>query len=268
MTDIPDRGHKPPVGFTRHEAVINGTRTVLYAGGEGPPFLFLHGGGTFHGIDFAREWTEHFKMILPYHPGMGETAGDPGFNSMDAYLAHYEALLEMLGIEELYLGGISMGGWMAAEFALAFPDKVKKLVLVAPSGIFDATVAIPDLGAIPPDQLLSYLANDPSVFEPYLPKTEAEAAAFGEMLAGEGQTMVRFAPQGPFRPGLEDEVGDLDMPVLLLWGKQDRTLPPALAGAWQKAQPGIEVKLFDNAGHVLLDESAAARQAVVDFLEG
>jgi pimeloyl-ACP methyl ester carboxylesterase len=155
---------------------------------------------------------------------------------------------------------------MAAEFALQYPKRVKKLVLVAPSGVFDPAVQVPDLGAIPPDQLLSYLAHDPKVFEPYLPKSEAEAAAFGERLAGEGQTMARFAPNGPFRPGLEDEGGELKLPVLLLWGRQDRVLPVALSDAWVKALPGIELKLFDNAGHVLLDESAEARQAVVDFL--
>jgi|GEM_PF-1087401 len=266
MTDIPNRGQNPPVGFTREEAVINGVRIVLHTGGEGPPFLFFHGGGTFHGIDFAREWTRKYRMILPYHPGFGPTSDHPGLGDMAAYLDHYEAVLRERGIERLVLGGISIGGWMATEFALRHPEMVEKLILVAPGGVYDPLVPLPDLNALPPGELLNHLAHDPRVFEPYLPKTEEDAAAFQAMLAGEGQSLAALAPQGPFRPGMEREFGRLTMPVLLLWGKEDRVLPPALAPFWEAALPCVDVHYFDDAGHTLLDESAAARKAVMDFL--
>ena len=266
MSDIPDRGHKPPVGFIRREASVNGVRTVFYIGGRGPALLFWHGAGTFHGIDFAREWTRHYSVILPFHPGFGETADDPGFDTIGSYLAHYEGFLEMLGERRVHLGGISMGGWMAAEFALRRPEMVDRLVLAAPAGIADAGVPMPDLNAIPPDELLSHLAHDPSVFEPYLPKSEAETREFDALLAGEGQTLARLLPNGPFREGLAADVGRITAPTLLLWGRQDRILPVALAETWQRALPDAQVKLFDNAGHTLLDESAEARQAVVEFL--
>jgi pimeloyl-ACP methyl ester carboxylesterase len=266
MTDIPNRGQKPPIGFIRREASVNGTRTVFYIGGEGPPLLFWHGAGTFHGIDFARQWTRQYSVILPFHPGFGETADDPGFDTMGSYLAHYEGFLEMLGERRVHLGGISMGGWMAAEFALRRPEMVDRLVLVAPAGIADADVPVPDLGAIPPDELLSYLAHNPSVFEPYLPKSDAEAQEFNAMLAGEGQTLAKLLPNGPFRDGLAADARRITAPTLLLWGRQDRILPVALAETWQRALPNVQLQLFDNAGHTLLDESAEARQAVVEFL--
>lgn len=266
MTDIPGRGQKPPLGFQRDDYLVDGRKTVVYSGGEGRPFVFWHGAGTFHGIDFAREWTRDRKVILPYHPGFGETADDPGYETIGDYLRHYLTLFDVLGLREFDLGGISMGGWMAAEFALAHPGRVRKLVLAAPGGIFDPAVDIPDLGSIPEDELLSYLAHDPSVFDAYLPKSDAEATSFNAMLAGEGRTLAKLLPQGPFRPGLEDEVSGLTMPTLLLWGRQDRVLPVALAESWRTRLPNAEVRVFDNAGHVLLDESAEARQAVTEFL--
>lgn len=266
MSDITNRGQTPPVGFIRHDAVIDGVTTVLHAGGVGPPFLFFHGGGTFHGIDFAREWTEKYRMIMPYHPGFGPTSDQPGLGGMAAYLDHYERVLKDLGISSLILGGISIGGWMATEFALRHPDMVEKLVLVAPGGVYDPSVPVPDLNALPPGEVLSHLAHDPRVFDPYLPKTEEEGGRFQAMLAGEGETLAGLAPEGPFRPGMEKEFGKLTMPVLLLWGEEDRVLPPTLAPFWEKALPNVELRYFRNAGHTLLDESAAAREAVSEFL--
>ena len=55
-------------------------------------------------------------------------------------------------------------------------------------------------------------------------------------------------------------------PTLLLWGKEDRMVPAGNAQAWQAAVAGSTVKLFERAGHLLLDESAAARAAVMQFL--
>jgi pimeloyl-ACP methyl ester carboxylesterase len=205
-------------------------------------------------------------MILPYHPGFGPTSDHPGLGGMEAYLDHYENVLKELGIEKVILGGISIGGWMATEFALRHPDMVQKLILVAPGGVFDPSVPMPDLNSLPPGEILNYLAHDPRVFDPYLPKTQEDADKFQAMLAGEGETLAGIAPQGPFRPGIEEELKKLDMPVLLLWGKEDRVLPPALAESWQKALPSVDLRYFEGAGHTLLDESAEAREAVMEFL--
>ena len=68
-------GH--PRGFDRKEYTVNGVRTVVYSAGQGRPLVYWHGAGTFSGIDFALEWTRHFRVILPFHPGYGESADAP-----------------------------------------------------------------------------------------------------------------------------------------------------------------------------------------------
>lgn len=214
MSDITNRGQKPPVGFTRREVEVNGRTVVYYIGGDGPPLLFLHGGGTFHGIDFAREWTAHFTVIAPFHPGFGESAADDSVENVEALLDHYEVFVDALGLKSLYLAGISLGGWLSAEFALRHPDMVKKLVLSTPGGLFDASVPMPDLSTLSFEELLAYLAHDPAVFDPYLPKMEAEQQAFMTMLGDEGASIGKLMPQGPFRPGMEKDVNQLTMPVI------------------------------------------------------
>ena len=58
----------------------------------------------------------------------------------------------------------------------------------------------------------------------------------------------------------------LKMPTLILWGRNDRILPVGLASLWQQALPHATIRIDDNAGHLLLDESAPARQELESFL--
>ncbi|MNG40032.1 Alpha/beta hydrolase family protein [compost metagenome] len=56
------------------------------------------------------------------------------------------------------------------------------------------------------------------------------------------------------------------MPSLIAWGEEDRLLPASLAVHWQKYLPNAQIQFFADAGHLVLDESAAAREAVAKFL--
>lgn len=267
MTDIPNRGQKPPVGFERQEYAVAGKPAVVYTGGAGRPVVFWHGGGTFHGIDFARPWLDKCRVIAPHHPGFGDAHADPGYADMTDYVLHYLELFEQMGLKEFDLIGISLGGWMAAEFAAQHREKIRRLVLCAPAGLVDPDHPATPLETIPGDELLSYLAHDPAVFTPYLPQTEAEQEAFNALLAGEGETLSKLLPaDGPFRPGLESWIHRLTMPTLLLWGREDRVLPVGKTEKWRRLLPDPTVKIIDGAGHTLLDESAEAREAVADFL--
>ena len=58
--------------FQREEYTINGIRVAMLTAGQGEPLMFWHGGGTFHGFDFAVPWASKYKVIIPFHPGFGE----------------------------------------------------------------------------------------------------------------------------------------------------------------------------------------------------
>ena len=105
-------------GFRRDEYVVDGVRTVVYSAGQGPPVLYLHGGGSWHGFEWARDWLDQFRVILPYHPGYGESADDPDVSSIDDLVVHYARLLELLGLQRFHLVGASLGGWLAAQLVL------------------------------------------------------------------------------------------------------------------------------------------------------
>ena len=124
-----------PAQFKRETHNINGVKTVVLTAGKGDPLVFLHGAGIWHGINFALPWTEKFRVIVPFHPGFGESGDDPAMNDMHDYVMHYLDLFDALEIAKMRLVGFSFGGWLAAKFAVAHGNRVERLVLVGPAGL-------------------------------------------------------------------------------------------------------------------------------------
>ena len=105
-------------GFSRAEYSVRGVRTVVYSIGKGSPVMYWHGRGTWHGFAWARELQGQYRLLLPYHPGFGESADDPRIGSVDDYVSHYVALFDQLQLSQVPLIGASFGGFMAAHFAM------------------------------------------------------------------------------------------------------------------------------------------------------
>jgi pimeloyl-ACP methyl ester carboxylesterase len=108
-------------GFDRTVYDINGVKTVVLSIGSGPDVVFLHGTGTFTGFEVARIWAAHNKVIIPYHPNFGESADEAALDTIGDYVLHYIDLFDRLGLTVFDLVGFSLGGWMAAEFAICQP---------------------------------------------------------------------------------------------------------------------------------------------------
>src|SRR5262252_11143937 len=121
--------------FARETYTVDGTRTVVYTAGRGEPLVFFHGAGTIDGFDFAEPWADRFRVIVPYHPGFGESADDPAITDIHDYVMHYLDLFDALKIDTMHLVGLSMGGYLAAKFASEHGQRVKNLVLIAPYGL-------------------------------------------------------------------------------------------------------------------------------------
>jgi pimeloyl-ACP methyl ester carboxylesterase len=249
--------------FKREEHEINGVKAVVYVAGEGEPLLFFHGAGTFHGFEFAQPWIKQFKVILPYHPGYGESGDDPAMNSMDDYVLHYLDLLDVMGIDKVNLVGFSLGGFMAAKFASSHPERVRKLVLVAPAGLRDDKHPMADVLALPPEKLLPMLASNFDVVARHLPPGP-DLDFMGERYREAGAT-ARLLWERPWDPKLPRYLHRAKMPVALVWGDEDQLIPVGQIDTWKKYLQHAEVKRFAGAGHLVLDEKPEAVKAVAEF---
>jgi pimeloyl-ACP methyl ester carboxylesterase len=247
----------------RHEQVdVDGRSTAVLTAGAGEPLVFFHGGGIVEGFDCFLPLAERFRLLVPFHPGFGATADEPSVESSRDLTRHYLALFDVLGIETTVLAGHSLGGWIAASFALEHPGRVRRLVLTSPYGLDVPGHPLANVFALAPAEVYGVLTRDPTVFEGKIPVPLDDA--FLAARAREGQAVGRVVP-GPFDPTLHGRLGRLTMPTLLLWGDDDQVVPVGHAPVWEAALPNAQCRVFAGRGHLLFHEDPAAVEAIEAF---
>jgi pimeloyl-ACP methyl ester carboxylesterase len=250
--------------FSEERFTIRGVDTVVLTAGAGDPLVFFHGAGTVTGFDALLPLAERFRLVVPYHPGFGPSADDTSVDEIHDYRRHYLDLLDELGIGEFALAGQSMGGWLAANFAVDHTERVKRLVLAAPLGLRVEDHPTTDIFSIPGDEVLGYLTADMSVFEGHVPMPPTP-----EFLADryrESTSAARLLWARPYDLKLERWLHRLTMPTLILWGDADRLIPPEQAPLWAELIPGAELKVLPGVGHLIFDESREAVDAIGAFV--
>jgi pimeloyl-ACP methyl ester carboxylesterase len=200
-------------------------------------------------------------VLLPYHPGFGESADAPSIDSLEGHVKHCLALFDALSLTSFHLVGASFGGRLAAEFAISHPGRVRRLVLVAPGGIATPTFPQPDFSRITYHEWPAYFTHDPDIVRPFWPREPDDE--FLAARAREAQAVGRVALSEGLDAG---RLTRLRAPTLLIWGKEDRMVPAGNAQEWRVRIPGATLRIIDHAGHLLLDESPVARALIAEFL--
>ena len=108
---------------------VAGRSTVIKHAGEGTPFVYLHStlDESVLWLPFYQTWAKKFRVLVPTHPGFGQSGGFDQIDTIEDMAFHYVELFDALGLDEVVLGGCSLGGWIAAEFAVRWPERVKRL---------------------------------------------------------------------------------------------------------------------------------------------
>jgi pimeloyl-ACP methyl ester carboxylesterase len=246
--------------FARETYTVNGVKTVVYTAGSGDPLVFFHGAGTVDGFDFAEPWAERFKVILPYHPGFGESDDDPTYTDLHDYVMHYLELFDAFQLDRFNLVGLSLGGCLAAKFASEHGHRVKKLGLIAPAGMIDPMNPILDLLAVPGEQVPELLVSDFEVLRKHLPE-KPDLDFMGERYR-EATTVARLFWERPGDPKFMRYLHRIKMPTMIVWGDEDKVIPVGQAETWRRFIPNADIRIFRGAGHLVHLE----RSEVVDSL--
>jgi pimeloyl-ACP methyl ester carboxylesterase len=250
-------------GFHRETLNVNGVEVVMLTAGSGEPLVFFHGAGTWHGFDFALPWASRYRVIIPYHPGWGESGDAPEMTSVQDYMLHYLEMFDQLGLEQVNLAGLSMGGRFAATFAINYGHRIRKLALICPAGLIVPGHPMADLSKVAPEELPKYLIHDFSKIAHHLPK--GPDAAFQAAREREWQSMGRMIQAGLVGHWLERWLHRIKIPTLIVWGDQDRIIPVESADAWAKLIAGSTVLRVPDAGHLVLDDKPETAEAIARF---
>src|SRR5436305_10621698 len=110
-------------------------KVQLFRGGDGQPLVYLHSAAGEAVNPTAEQLADNFAVVAPVFPGFGESEGIDRIEDMEDATFHHLDLLDRLGFDSVPVVGLSLGGWMAAELATRYPERVSKLVLVNPGGL-------------------------------------------------------------------------------------------------------------------------------------
>jgi pimeloyl-ACP methyl ester carboxylesterase len=166
------------------------------------------------------------------------------------------------------LGGVSLGGWIAAEFAVRWPERVKKLWICNAPGLRVEGTPLGDLFRIlqDRDKLREMLFHDPkgalaSLIIRDQPDEETMLNAYQAMTV-----LARLTWQRPYDPKLAARLHRVRCPTLLLWGAHDRLVPPAYGEEYRKHIAGAELQMIPDCGHLpMFEQEKAFVDAVARF---
>lgn len=246
--------------------------------GTGSPVVWLHGSGpgatgmSNFGANLSA--FEDYRNIVVDLPGWGrstrpETDEPLIFHAADRVLRAMTAL----GIERAHLVGNSYGGGVAMRVAMTHPDRVDRLVLMAPGGVLPADAPPWPIGL---ERLLGYMAaakpsrEDMAQFVRLM--VYDETLATNELIDERYESSLRAHPELPIPPNFGDLTPDLARvaaPTLLVWGREDQTVPLTWATKILQGIPDAELRVLPNCRHWVQYERAPEFNHIVrEFLRG
>jgi pimeloyl-ACP methyl ester carboxylesterase/mannose-6-phosphate isomerase-like protein (cupin superfamily) len=234
--------------------------------GTGQPVLLLHGGaGPFSVAGFATLMSgADYRVIVPVHPGFDGTPRPAELASIAGLAAVYAALLRELDLTDVCVIGNSIGGWIAAELALAesaaADGRVSSVVLADAAGLQLDGAPVPDFFSLTMDQVaeLSYFNPDAFRIDPAALPAERAAA-----MAANRAALLEYAGTAMADPGLRDRLTAIVMPVLVVWGAADRMITVEHGRAYAEGIPGAQFRMITHAGHLPQLETPDELLAVV-----
>lgn len=234
--------------------------------GEGAPLLYMH---SIAGMPGWMQALEHlsasFDVIAPYAPGWGPSQDWDALDGPLDIALFYSDLLQALDIDQAHVLGISIGAWMAAELAAIFPQRVQRLVLVNPMGMWldDAPGEDPfaQHPMKPTEVLFADLSMRTSLLLEGRDRTDVYVQEVHDLKAA-----AKFLWPIP-DTGVGKRLPRISAPTLIVTSDKDRVILAPHGEAWQQAIQGAQLDTLAGAGHLAdLEQPQAFARLAAEFL--
>jgi pimeloyl-ACP methyl ester carboxylesterase len=243
-------------------------------GGSGPPVVYLHTAGGPRWDAFIEALSEHHTVYAPDHPGTGDTDRQSihQVDSLWDLVLIYDELLDALELPSVPIVGSSFGGMMACELAAHRPDRVSKMVLIDPIGLWRDDYPVTNPLLLSPEELVATLFSslEPEPVQDFLrmPSDPKEAGiATADMVWALGTTGKFFYPI-PDR-GLKKRIHRITAPTLIIWGEEDALISSVYAQEFADRIANSRVEILEGVGHVpQWEQLEKTSSLVLDFLNG
>lgn len=254
--------------FRSDTMAVRGRDIQIWRGGAGHPLLFLHDPWTYHWLPIHDHLTARYDVLLPIHPGFAGSSGFEELDRMEDLVFHYLDLIEVLGLEQPILMGTSLGGWIAAEFAIRYAAMLRALILVDPLGLRVPGVSTTDVFQLDPTQLRAALFADATapLAHELVPDTPPPESI--EAMLKARQVFARFAWQFPDNPKLASYLYRVKCPTLIVWGERDGVVPVTHGHVYQAEVSEAAFTVLASCGHLPhVEQPQALANTVLQYLE-
>jgi pimeloyl-ACP methyl ester carboxylesterase len=249
------------------------------------PLVFVHGlsGSWPNWLEQLAAMSGERRVIAMDLPGFGHSPMPREKITISGYARLLDGLMSALGLDAAAVVGNSMGGFIAAELAIAFPQRVERLVLVSAAGISTTrhpgvTRALPAMRRLETvlagtagwvasksdtvarrarlrDALLNLVVRHPS---------RLPAALAAEQIRGAGKPGFIQGLQAVLDYDVRERLPEIACPTLIVWGARDRLIPVRDAALFAELIPGSRKVIFEDTGHMSMLERPAAFNALLE----
>lgn len=249
-------------------ADIEGARTNYVELGSGQPtLLFVHGlsGSWQNWLENLPHFSRSHRVVALDLPGFGDSPLPPWEISIEAYGRFLIDFCDAIGVADCVVVGNSMGGFVAAEAAARNPGRFEKLVLVSAAGISHARMrkapveafarvaaAAAPIGLRWQERALLRPRLRDATFQQLVrwPMALRKELLWEQFHHGAGKPGLLPAVQGLVGYDFRDELEQVDIPVLIVWGRNDRIVPAADALEYADHLRHSKTVIFGDTGHL------------------
>lgn len=229
----------------------------------GPGLLLVHGAGGSH-LDWPRE-IQRLPGLNVYNidlPGHGRSEGT-GYDEISAYARDVDAFAVAMGLSDICVAGHSMGGAVAQSLALKQPPWLSSIVLIGTGAHLPVS-----------PQILQGLQTDVEVAVDLIKRFAWRRESSPELVDLTGETMLACDSKllhkdflACDRFDLRAQLGNMDIPVLVICGSDDRMTPASFGRALAAGIPGARLVIIKNAGHYInLEQPQAVADVISTFI--
>jgi pimeloyl-ACP methyl ester carboxylesterase len=274
---------------------VNDIHMYYETKGEGYPLVMIYGfGGNMDAWDprLVEGLSKHFKLILFDHRGAGRTDESDREYTIRLFADDTVGLMDALGISKAHIFGVSMGGMIAQELAINYPERVSRLVLCSTSSHFSPDEHMSKLmSAMERDCSLEELTNLILSFpfaidypRDFLTENPIAAICLTSEFVKENPDLAKFLLQlgakyplslegvrrrnnAILRFNTQARLKNIKAPTLVLHGRKDMQIRPDQDGpSLAKAIPNPKIVIFEKSAHLLAEEMNEVARVITEFL--
>jgi 2-hydroxy-6-oxonona-2,4-dienedioate hydrolase len=229
--------------------------------GVGQPLMLLH--GLFGALSNFSDLIEHFKhthkVIIPILPLYDL---DLLHTTVKGLAKHVQQFIDHKGYNQIHLLGNSLGGHVGLVYILSHPEKIKTLTLTGSSGLFENAMgdSYPKRG----DYEYIRAKTAETFYDPAVATKELVDEVFEITNSRIKVIKIIALAKSAIRNNLGEELGQIKVPTLLIWGKNDKVTPPFVAEDFHKLIPNSELAFIDQCGHAPMMEVPNAFNEILE----